>query len=399
MHLLYTITSYPPSTGGAQTLAHQLAQQMITQHKVQVVSHWDSSRTDWLLGTTARAPATARDYVIDGVAVHRMGFGAGERLAMGALTPLYYPLMAARLPSVAQAFAHVIGPHLAPFAAQADLIHNTRIGRESLSMASFAAARKRNIPFVLTPVHHPRWVGWRYRDYLRLYQQADALIALTAAEKQVLVELGARAERVFVSGMGPTLAAQAHAAHFRHRHNIQGPMVLFLGQHYPYKGYKQLLEATKLVWQRVPEAEFVFIGPQHGEATEALAARADRRIHALGAVDVQLKTDALAACSLLCVPSTQESFGGIYTEAWHFAKPVIGCSIPAVSEVISDGVDGYLVAQQAPDIAERICHLLLNPTLAVEMGVRGQIKTEANFTWPRIAQRTQAAYNFALGVT
>ncbi len=398
MNLLYTLTSYPPSTGGAQTLAHQLACQMRQHHAVQVVSHWDSSRTDWLMGTTLNAPSTPRDYVVDGVPVHRMGFGWAERLQMAALTPFYYPFMAASLPSVAQGFAQVIERHLAPFAARADLIHNTRIGREGLSLASFKVARQRGVPFVLTPVHHPRWVGWRYRDYLRLYQQADALIALTAAEKQILLGLGVRDERVFVSGMGPTLAATANAAQFRQRFAVGGPMVLFLGQHYPYKGYKQLLQAATLVWQRVPEAEFVFVGPQHGEAGQILAAHADRRIHALGAVDVQTKTDGLAACDLLCVPSTQESFGGIYTEAWHFAKPVIGCPIPAVAEVISEGEDGYLVAQQPAEIAERVCDLLLNQTRAAEMGRRGQLKTAANFTWAHIAERTQTAYNFATGL-
>jgi glycosyltransferase involved in cell wall biosynthesis len=57
----------------------------------------------------------------------------------------------------------------------------------------------------------------------------------------------------------------------------------------------------------------------------------DPRILELGSVDLQTKTDALEACTLLCLPSTQESFGGVYTEAWSFKKPVIGCDIPAVS--------------------------------------------------------------------
>jgi hypothetical protein len=35
--------------------------------------------------------------------------------------------------------------------------------------------------------------------------------------------------------------------------------------------------------------------------------------------------------------------GGVYTEAWSFCKPVIGCPIPAVSELIVEGVDGCLV--------------------------------------------------------
>ncbi len=45
-------------------------------------------------------------------------------------------------------------------AGEADLVHNVRIGREALTEASLRLARRRGIPFVITPVHHPRWSGW-----------------------------------------------------------------------------------------------------------------------------------------------------------------------------------------------------------------------------------------------
>jgi glycosyltransferase involved in cell wall biosynthesis len=112
----------------------------------------------------------------------------------------------------------------------------------------------------------------------------------------------------------------------------------------------------------------------------------------MGAVDLQTKTDALAACSVLCVPSSQESFGGVYTEAWFFEKPVIGCDIPAVREVIDNGVDGFLVRQDPAEIADRICQLLLNPAKAEKMGQAGRRKVIKNYTWDKIAQRTEAAY-------
>ncbi|MFN2226686.1 MAG: glycosyltransferase family 1 protein, partial [Anaerolineae bacterium] len=60
MNLLYTITGYPPAIGGAQAYMHELARQMIGQHSVQVAAHWDRTRTDWLLGTTLRAPRQRR---------------------------------------------------------------------------------------------------------------------------------------------------------------------------------------------------------------------------------------------------------------------------------------------------------------------------------------------------
>ncbi len=389
MQLLYTATAYPPSTGGAQTHIHQVARHLAQTHQVQVFSHWDQNRTDWLLGTTVRAPGEARAYLQDGVPVHRMGYSGWEKLALAPYLPLYYPLMDVALPPIAAA----IGRHLAPFAARADLIHNVRIGREGLSQASFDLARKRLIPFVLTPVHHPRWVGWRYRAYLRLYREADAVIALTEVERRVLVGLGVREERVAVTGHAPLLAPAPDEAAFRKRYGLdEAPVVLFLGQHYAYKGFRQLLRAAPLVWRRHPEARFVFIGPPVKDSERAFAEAADPRILRLGGVSLQEKTDALAACTLLCVPSSQESFGGVYTEAWSFGKPVVGCPIPAVAEVVADGEDGLLVAQEAETIADGVCALLADPARARALGAAGRRKVEERYTWPRIAALTEQIY-------
>jgi len=390
MNLLYTLTTYPPSTGGAQLHQHQLAQALSANHHVQVISLWDSNRTDWLLGTTLRAPGQPRDYTIDRVAVHHIGLSVWEKLRVAPFVPIYYPLMDAALPPIAT----ILQRHLRDY--PADLLHNVRIGREGLSYASLQEARRRDVPFVLTPVHHPRWVGWRYRAYNRLYRMADAVLALTNVERQTLVSLGVRDERITVTGSGPNLAKQANPQAFRERYPIPGPMVLFVGQHYPYKGYRQVLDAARLVWARVPDAQFVFIGPPVQEAERVFALYPDRRIHHLGVVSLQDKTDALAACTLLCVPSTQESFGIVYTEAWHFGKPVIGCNIPAIAEVIADGVDGCLVRQEPAAIADRIIELLLNPGMAEQMGAAGQQKAAAHYTWARVAARTEQAYQRAL---
>jgi glycosyltransferase involved in cell wall biosynthesis len=388
MHLLYTLTTYPPSTGGAQLHQHLVAQHLSASHAIQVVCQWDANRTDWLLGTTMRAPGRSRDYTIDGVAVHRLGLSAWEKLSLAPYVPIYYPLMDVALPPIAACLER----SLYPYASAADLVHNMRIGREGLSYASYQVARRRDIPFVLTPVHHPRWEGWRYRAYLRLYALADGVIALTHAEKRTLVRLGVREDRIHVTGMAPVLAPQADPQAFLREHAIAGPVVLFLGQHYRYKGYEALLQAAPLVWRRRPEAHFVFVGPPVGRSEDAFAAHADPRIHRLGKLPLQGKTDALAACTLLCTPSLQESFGGVYTEAWSFGKPVIGCRIPAVAEVIDDAVDGYLVEQTPAQIADRICRLLADPERAAAMGAAGRRKVERRYTWEHISALTEHVY-------
>lgn len=392
MNILYTSTAYPPSVGGAQSLHHMMAQSLIKKHSVRVVSHWDKNRTDWLLGTTIGAPSVASQYEIAGVSVHTLGLSTVDKFRLLPWIPLYYPFMSQALRPI----SHCLYKKLQLHAKSAELVHNMRIGREGLSYASLKVARSRNIPFVFTPVHHPRWIGWRYRAYLKLYREADAVIALTPTEKKILIDLGVADERIHVTGTGPVVSPTAFPEAFKEKYGLTAPFVLFLGQHYPYKGYRAVLEAAKLVWKKNAEVNFVFVGPAVKNSEDWFSQQNDPRIKRLGKVSLQEKTDALAACYLLCVPSLQESFGSVYTEAWQFEKPVIGGNIPAISDVISDGIDGYLVEQSPEKIAGYITMLLNDVALASAMGKSGKRKVDEQYSWGALSRHIEQIYRSLL---
>ncbi len=393
MNLLITATAYPPSIGGAQLLMHQLAREFIARHTVQVVSQWDTERTDWLLGTTLNAPVEPRAYLHDGVPVQRITLPPATRRR---LAPWVFAYHLAQAPALAR-IAAALADEIEPFGASADVLHNCRIGREGLSFASWQVACRRGVPFVLTPVHHPRWGTWLHRQYHALYRRADAVIALTDGEKQALIRLGVPEKRVHVTGMGPVLAPTYDGQRFRDEYGLGAdPMVLFLGQKYRYKGVGEVLRAAPLVWQRWPETRFVFIGPRTPFSRRLFGDVADQRILELGTVSLQAKTDALAACDLLCVPSTQESFGGVFTEAWSLGRPVIGADIPALRSVIDNGHTGLLVDQQRRAIAQAVLTLLEQPQLRDQMGREGRKKVDRCYSWPRLAQLTEAVYEQVL---
>ena len=393
MNIMFCITAYLPSMGGAQVHTHRLAQELAREHKVEIITHWDAHRTDWLLGTTLLSPVGQRDYEQDGIPVHRLGISTREKFRLMPYVLVYYPMMEFSIPILAKN----LRKKMRLFASRADLIHNVRIGREPLSYAAYLSAREHGVPFVFTPLHHPRWSGWLHRMYHRLYRSADALIALTQVEKETLIQLGVREERITVTGIGPILAENCSGSRFRREYNLgNDPVVLFIGQKYSYKGVAELLEAAPWVWKRFPEARFVFIGPRTNYSRSLFSTVKDGRIIELDTVSLETKTDALDACSMLCVPSSQESFGGVYTEAWTLKKPVIGCSIPAVAEVIADGEDGFLVRQEAKEIADRIVSLIGDSQMAERMGNSGQNKVETQYSWENITGKTINVYKSLL---
>jgi glycosyltransferase involved in cell wall biosynthesis len=394
MNILYTITSYPPAVGGAQLHTHQLASHLAQNgHRARVVTHWDRTRYDWLLGTTLASSPESRDYSLDGVPVHRIGLSRREKLRLLPFVPSYWLIQGLAIREISA----LLLPKLAAFGSDCQVVHNVRIGREALSYASLQLARTLGVPFVFTPVHHPRWGGWFHRHYHALYRAADVVIALTHAERQALIGLGVQPERIHITGIGPILAPQADGDRFRLVHGLgSDPIVLFLGTHYPYKGWEVLLSSAPKVWERFPAVRFLFVGSPTPSSRRSFSRQSDPRLMSLGAVDLQAKTDALAACDLLCVPSTQESFGGVYTEAWLMGKPVVGADIPALREVISDGQDGYLVRPDPWDLADRLCLLLGDVGLRQRMGEAGRTKVLQHYTWDRLAERTLQVYRHAL---
>ena len=244
----------------------------------------------------------------------------------------------------------------------------------------------------------PRWKGWLYREYHQLYRLSDGLFALTESEKEILIGLGVAQERIFVVGGGPVLAECPRPELFRERYGLNGrAMVLFVGQKYEYKGLVSLLKAAEITFQQYPDVVFVFLGPRTDFSRKLFSRIHAQNILEIGEVDLQEKTDALAACDIFCLPSTQESLGMVFLEAWMMRKPVIGGDIPAVREIISDGQDGYLVKDDPTQIAERVMYLVNNPTVRISMGEKGNEKTLANYSWERVAEKTEAAYRKIVG--
>ena len=71
---------------------------------------------------------------------------------------------------------------------------------------------------------------------------------------------------------------------------------------------------------------------------------------------------------------------------------VIGCRIPAVTELIDMGVNGELVNTTLKALAAVTLHLLENLSLRETMGQMGQQKVKEQFTWERIVQNQMQVY-------
>jgi glycosyltransferase involved in cell wall biosynthesis len=119
----------------------------------------------------------------------------------------------------------------------------------------------------------------------------------------------------------------------------------------------------------------------------------------LGRVSDEERLDLLNACDCLILPSAGESFGIVYLEAWTVGKPVIGARTPAVSTVIDDGMDGWLVPADDPvSLARAVSRWIESPHLARQMGERGREKVLRRYTRAHVTDAIEGAYRRVLRV-
>lgn len=220
-----------------------------------------------------------------------------------------------------------------------------------------------------------------------LYCGSNPLVRRICFEK-----VGVPAEKLHILGVVPLLPATVNPDEFRQQHNlVDVPVILFVGRRSAYKGIKALLSAAHQVWQTIPNAHFVFVGPDTPESLEWFE-NADSRIHYLGKVSDQEKGDAIAACDIFCMPSLFEILPTVYLEAWSYSKPVIGGKAQGVPELIEGNNAGFAVEQTPEAISAAITKLLQDPALSQNLGDNGNVLVNQNYSLSAVVSKSESLY-------
>jgi len=172
-----------------------------------------------------------------------------------------------------------------------------------------------------------------------------------------------------------------------------GPVVLSVGRWLAterYKGMDTLILALPRLLLRWPALQLVLIGSgDDHEWLEAIARESGVRLHVhfLRGLSYGEISACYAAADIFALPSRGEGFGFVYLEAMARSRPVIGGAHGGASEVIQDGVTGYLVQHgDSIQLATSVDTILSNPELARQMGQRGRERVEREFSFPVFAK-------------
>jgi glycosyltransferase involved in cell wall biosynthesis len=421
MHILFVTPGYPPFVGGGERYARALALRLAQcGHQVTVLTSDAHAEHDfWTRKTILKEPFEEQDEGIHVIRCAAAGFPGGRagllawRKAMALLSMLpgdqSAPLMSmARhipaLPALESALDNL---------GEFDLVHGFNLSWEHALMAGWRFARQRALPFFVAPFTH---LGAEKHDRVarnctmdhqrRILADAAAVLTLTSVEREGLIALGLRPERVHVVGAGldplPGSAGDAEAsAHILERRGLQPPLILFIGRASRDKGALVAAEAVRSLLRRGVRVTLVLVGqlsPEFSRYYRRLSAAERQFIRSLGIVDEVSKHALLEASAMLVLPSHTDSFGLVLLEAWAHGKPVIGARAGGIPGVIDEGANGLLVPYgDVSELAQTIERLLRDEPLALRCGQRGREKVASQYSWDHVCGQVLAAYHMALG--
>ncbi len=237
-------------------------------------------------------------------------------------------------------------------------------GLDGLLGAALWAARGRPVVAV---THGGVWHTRRAAALKRVWLRGPAAAALramaavwasSAADAAQLAAVGVPAT-VMPNPVAPPALAAVEGPDSARR--AEGGSWLVPGRLDAHKGHQRLLEVlaawpgSRAGWLEVvgPEAS-----PGRADALRRVAARLGVRALVRGPLEDAALAARIAAAARVVLPSEAEGFGLLAVEAMALGQPPVVRAIPAYEELVVDGVNGHVVALDAPDSPARLAAAL-----------------------------------------
>lgn len=236
--------------------------------------------------------------------------------------------------------------------------------QDELNHPSLVCANRGKHPYpVVSLVHHlrcselrPKWQNSFYRVIEKEYlESVDGFIFNSKTTQNVVHQL-VRASKPNIVAYPPAdrLGNAISEEEIIHRAYTNPLRILFLGNVIYRKGLHTLLAAIR---GQPPAIRLDVLGSLDSEPVYAkqmqelvVANNLSSIVFFHGPLDNQPLIEKLRQAHVLAVPSSYEGFGIVYLEGMCFGLPAIGTTSGAASEIVSDGVNGFLIEPENADL-------------------------------------------------
>lgn len=284
-----------------------------------------------------------------------------------------------------------------------DLLLQDELNHPSLALMN-RWPRRRRVPIVAI-VHHLRsdetWDRWRrqlYRTVERAYlTTVDAFVCNSTTTRRAVERLTTPGRPACVAmPAGDRFAAEMTPGQVRTRASECSPLrVLFVGNVIPRKGLHVLVDALARLPRgacTVTVAGSLRVDRPYAGAVGSQIARTGLApwVRLLGQTSNTALADLLATAHVLAVPSEYEGFGIAYLEGMAFGLPAIAARAGGASDLVDDGVTGWLVPPDAAVVATALSRLATDRALLARMGCAALERFHRHPTWADTTERLVA---------
>jgi glycosyltransferase involved in cell wall biosynthesis len=267
-------------------------------------------------------------------------------------------------------------------------------GQMGVSLAD--ACQMAGIPFV---VHFHGADAYEYgilahysQAYQTMFHKAAAIIAVSTDMKNQLLQLGAEESKLIYNPYGVDVQQFTGA-----RPSEMPPVFVAVGRFTEKKAPHYTLKAFAKVKELIPEAQLNMVGAgELWEESKRLAAELDifSAVTFAGVqppeqvAQISRGARVFVQHSIRATTGDSEGTPNSVLEASATGLPVVSTQHAGIKDAVIHGETGYLVPEgDVEGMANYMIQLAQNPILAGEMGKKGRLHMEQNFSMPYRIQR------------
>ncbi len=274
--------------------------------------------------------------------------------------------------------------------------------QDELNHPSLIGANRGKHPYpVISLVHHlrcselrPKWQNDFYRIVEKKYlQSVDGFIFNSQTTKGVVNGLiGNSKPDVIAYPPTDRFGDAISEEEIRERSKKKELHILFLGNVMGRKGLHTLLEAVSYQQSalQVDVVGSLSTEPEYAKQMQefVITNNLTSCVTFHSSLNNEPLIDKLRNAHVLVVPSSYEGFGIVYLEGMGFGLPAIGTTAGAASEVIRDGVDGFLIQPgDAHSLATKLQFMNERRDVLVQMSLAARSRYLAQPKWNQTARQ------------
>jgi glycosyltransferase involved in cell wall biosynthesis len=167
-----------------------------------------------------------------------------------------------------------------------------------------------------------------------------------------------------------------------------------VGRIAPQKGFQDFLEILPMILEKNKKVKYIIVGDgPHRNKLEKIVASKHLTGKVIFAGERENIPDVLNVFSLFILPSHWEGLPTVVLEAMAVEKVVIASSLPQIGEIITDGVNGFLVDFTRKDmVISLIDNLIAQPHNLLEIGKRARMRVREMFTIEEMVKNHENLY-------